>query len=94
MSSTIQSWDTPRPRVSRPSSAAWVDSACWARATGWRVWTGTTAVPISIVEVSTPMRVTAVRASNSSGICGTQIEDRPASSAQRASRCMRSILVA
>ena len=44
----IQWCDTPRPRASRPSHTAWVDSACWASAIGWRGCTGTTAVPISM----------------------------------------------
>ncbi len=37
--------------------------------------------------------VAAVRASNSSGIWGTHTDARPASSAHRASACMRSTLV-
>ena len=40
MSSTIQWCDGPRPSVKRPSHTAWVDSACCAIATGWRVWMG------------------------------------------------------
>ena len=45
MSSTIQWCDGPSPSVNRPSHTAWVDSACCAMATGWRVWIGITAVP-------------------------------------------------
>ena len=73
---------------------AWVERACWASAIGCRGWMGTTAVPISMRVVSRPMTVAAVRASNSSGICGTQTEASPASSAQRASATSRSTLVA
>ena len=69
--------DTPRPSASRPPHTACTDSACWARAIGWRGCTGTTAVPISMRLVSAPMRAAAVRASNSSGIWGTHTDDEP-----------------
>ena len=55
---------------------------------------GTTAVPISMREVRAPITVAAVRASNSSGICGVQIDASPACSAHSASVHMRSTLVA
>jgi hypothetical protein len=93
MSSTIQWCDTPRPRASRPWQTAWVDSACWARAIGWRGWTGTTAVPISMRSVAAPATATAVRASNSSGIWGIHTEANPAASAHWASDRSRSTLV-
>ena len=89
----IQWCDTPRPSANRPSHTAWTESACCAKAIGCRGCTGTTAVPTSILEVSAPMIVAAVSASNSSGICGIQIDETPASSAQRASRRSRSTLL-
>src|SRR5260370_10667436 len=51
---------------------------------GCRVWIGITAVPISTREVARPMSAAAVSASNSSGICGTQIDVKPAASAASA----------
>ena len=48
----IQWWETPRPTARRPSQTAWTDRMCWARAMGCRGWTGTTAVPISMRDVS------------------------------------------
>ncbi len=77
MSVTIQWCDGPRPRVKRPSHTACVDSACCAIATGCRLWIGMTAVPISTRDVASPMSAAAVSPSNSSGICGTQIEAKP-----------------
>ena len=58
------------PSVNRPSSAAWAVSACWAITTGWRGNVGTTAVPISIRDVSRPTATSAVMASkeNAAGI--------------------------
>jgi hypothetical protein len=44
-------------------------------------------------DVSAPRTAAAVRASNSSGICGVQIEAKPASSAHRASARIRSTFV-
>src|ERR1700683_5603196 len=61
---------------------------------GFRGWIETPAVPISMVEVTVPMSAAAVRASKSSGICGTHNDANPASSAQVASATMRSTLVA
>src|SRR4051794_7271952 len=87
-----QWWETPRPRDNRPPHTAWVDSACWARAMGWRGCTGTTAVPISMRLVAAPMTAAAVRASKSSGIWGTHTDASPASSAHRASARRRSTL--
>ena len=83
MSSITQWCDTPSPSAKRPPHTAWVDSACWASAIGWRGCTGTTAVPISMREVSAPTSAAAVSASKSSGICGIHTAARPASSAQR-----------
>ena len=85
MSSTIQWCDGPSPSVNRPSHTAWVDSACCAMATGWRVWIGITAVPSSMRVVARPISAIAVSASKSFGICGTQIEAKPAASAASAS---------
>src|SRR4051794_20470696 len=90
----IQWCDTPRPSESRPSHTACTDSACCASAIGCLGCTGTTAVPISMRLVSTPMMAAAVSASKSSGTCGIQTEASPASSAQRASDRSRSALVA
>ncbi len=83
-----------QPEAQAAVETAWTDSAAWARATGWRGWTGTTAVPTSIRLVASPTTVAATRASKSSGIWGTHTEDRPAASAQRASSRSRSTLVA
>ena len=94
MSVTIQWCDGPRPSVSRPSHTAWVASACWAIAIGWRVWIGITAVPSSTRVVAWPISTIAVSASKSSGIWGTQIEVKPAVSASIASRARRADLVA
>jgi hypothetical protein len=60
---------------------------------GCRGWIGTTAVPTSMRVVSAPTIAAAVSASKSSGICGTQTDAKPASSAQRASARIRSTLV-
>ncbi len=70
-----------------------MDRAWWASATGCLGCTGTTAVPISTRVVCAPIRVAAVRASKSSGICGIQIDASPASSAHWASASRRSTLV-
>lgn len=51
------------PNVNRPPQATWVVNACCARAIGWRVWIGTTAVPISMRSVACPISATAVSAS-------------------------------
>lgn len=51
------------PSVNRPPHAICVVKACWAMIIGWRVWIGTTAVPISMRSVACPMSVTAVIAS-------------------------------
>src|SRR5438874_7509705 len=85
MSSMIQWCDVPRPSVKRPSHTAWFDSVSWAMAIGWRVWTGTTAVPSSIRSVACPISVIAVKASKSPGTWGTQSDVKPASSAASAS---------
>ena len=94
MSSTIQWCDGPIPSVKRPSHTAWVESTCWAMATGWRVWIGTTAVPTSMRSVAPPMSAAAVRASKSFGIWGTQSDVKPAASAARASATSRAHLLA
>ena len=85
MSSTIQWWDGPSPSVNRPSQTAWVESACCAMATGWRVWIGITAVPSSMRVVDRAISATAVSASKSFGSWGTQIEVKPDASAASAS---------
>jgi hypothetical protein len=59
----IQWCDGPMPRVNRPEHATWVVSACCAMICGWRVWIGTTAVPISMRSVIWPSSATAVIAS-------------------------------
>ena len=94
MSPMIQWCETPTPRVKRPSHTAWTDSACWASTMGCRGWRGTMAVPTSMREVAAPSSAAAVMTSNSSGICGVQTESSPAWSAQRASACSFSTLVA
>ena len=94
ISSMIQWCETPRPSARRPSHTACTDSACCASAIGWRGCTGTTAVPISTLVVPSPTIAAIVSASNSSGIWGTQIEARPASSAHWAAARRRSTFVA
>ena len=54
----------------------------------------TTAVPISMRDVTSPTTVAAVSASKSSGTCGIQTDARPASSAHLASARRRSTFVA
>ena len=92
MSVTIQWCDGPSPSVNRPSHTSCVDNACCAIAIGWRVWIGITAVAISMRVVACPMSATAVSASKSSGIWGTQIEVKPACSAASASAPSRATL--
>jgi hypothetical protein len=57
-----------------------------------RLRIGMTAVPISTADVAFPMSATAVSASSSSGICGTQIAVKPAASADRAAATSRTTL--
>ncbi len=78
--------------MSRPSATAWVDSTCWAMATGCRVWIGSTAVPSSTVVVAWAMSVIAVSASKSDGIWGTQMDENPAASAVAAPSIIRATL--
>ena len=81
ISSMIQWCETPSPRVNRPLQIAWMDRACWASATGCLGWMGTTAVPISMVLVARPASAAIANTSTSSGICGSQTDENPASSA-------------
>ena len=90
----IQWCDTPRPSARRPWQTAWTDSACCASAIGCRVWTGTTAVPISMRVVAAPTTATAVSASKSSGIWGIHTDARPAFSAQHPSASSLATLAA
>ena len=94
MSSMIQWCDGPRPRVNRPCATSCVDSDCCSNATGWRDCSGTTAVPISMRDVTCAISAAAVMASNSSGTWGIQTVLNPCSSAQTASLIIRSTLVA
>ena len=81
MSSTTIRCDNPMPRVSRPSQASYVVSACCASAVGCRGCTGTTYVPTSMT-VSEPVTAQAVRASRSK-MWLNQAEAKPSSAALR-----------